>query len=246
MAVIDAPTAAAPRSPISIVIIEESGLLREGLTTLVALQPDLRILAASGDIDGGKDTVRRYCPQVVLLGFDMGRADGPGTTTAILAASPASRLVLMGLRPGQADLAAHVRAGATGLVLRDATVEDLYSTIRTVALGIDVLPAALLTTLFAQMSHERDDRSPEAAKGYTRLTPRENEVMSEILEGRSNKEIAIRLHIAVDTVKSHVHRLLQKLSLRSRVEIIAQARFSETRSRHPALDLASKSLHLPA
>ena len=237
---IDAPAARTPAAPISIVLIEENGLFGEGLQTLLALEPDLRILADGREVSEAEEIVRTNRPHIVLLGFDLDPSNGPAVTAAILAASPTSRVVLLHLRAGQLDLAAHVSAGASGLVLRDATMEELRSTIRTVASGVDVLPAALLTTLFAQMSHEKDRLSPASTSGRPPLTPREREVMDQILEGRSNKDIAKRLGIAVDTVKSHVHRLLQKLAVHSRVELVASARLTESASRHYAPGLASR------
>jgi DNA-binding NarL/FixJ family response regulator len=127
----------------------------------------------------------------------------------------------MGLLPAQEDVANYVRAGASGFIMKDASFDEFVETIRAVAAGAEVLPQALTNTLFSQIARNavggRNARVLEAV----RLTSRERQVIDLLGEGLSNKEIATRLHIAVHTVKSHVHNILEKLALRSRLEVAA-------------------------
>jgi two-component system nitrate/nitrite response regulator NarL len=127
----------------------------------------------------------------------------------------------MGLLPSQEDVAAFVHAGASGFVMKDASFETFFSTIRAVAGGAEVLPSALTTSLFSQITRHAAGRSRSRILESVRLTSREREVIDLLGEGLSNKEIATRMNVAVHTVKSHVHNVLEKLSLRSRLEVAA-------------------------
>jgi DNA-binding NarL/FixJ family response regulator len=105
--------------------------------------------------------------------------------------------------------------------MKDATFDQFFETIRAVAGGAQVLPAQLTNTLFTQIVRNAVVKSPARVQEAVRLTNREREVIDLLGEGLSNKEIASRLHIAVHTVKSHVHNVLEKLALHSRLEVAA-------------------------
>jgi DNA-binding NarL/FixJ family response regulator len=144
-------------------------------------------------------------------------------------AAPATRVVMMDLLPVQEDFGAFITAGASGFILKDATVEDFVATIRSVAAGIDVVPRALTGSLLSLVAEHAVVRRTPALLGAMRMTAREQEITALIAEGLSNKEIALRLNIATYTVKSHVHNILEKLALHTRLEIAAHAHRSEAR-----------------
>jgi DNA-binding NarL/FixJ family response regulator len=127
----------------------------------------------------------------------------------------------MGLLPLHEDVAAFVRAGASGFVMKDASFDEFLRTIRAVAEGAEVLPHQLTGSLFGQIARQvvRNGKAP-VLEGV-RLTERERQVIDLLGEGLSNKEIAARLHIAIHTVKSHVHNVLEKLALHTRLEVAA-------------------------
>jgi DNA-binding NarL/FixJ family response regulator len=125
-------------------------------------------------------------------------------------------------------VANYVRAGASGFIMKDASFDEFVETIRAVAAGAEVLPQALTNTLFSQIARNAVVGSNARVLEAVRLTTREREVIDLLGEGLSNKEIATRLHIAVHTVKSHVHNILEKLALRSRLEVAA---FSHSRGK---------------
>jgi DNA-binding NarL/FixJ family response regulator len=127
----------------------------------------------------------------------------------------------MGLMPLQEDVADYVRAGASGFLMKDASFEEFVATIRAVAGGAEVLPPALTTSLFTQIAQNSSRGSRARLLESVRLTERERQVIALLGEGLSNKEIAARMHIAVHTVKSHVHNVLEKLALHSRLEVAA-------------------------
>ena len=136
---------------------------------------------------------------------------------------PAARVIITDLPPMHEDLIEFVNAGVCGFILKDATVEDLVATIRTVAEGDQVLPPEMTSTLFSQIAKEALVRGRAVAGSTVRMTAREREVIALIGEGLSNKEIAARLTIATHTVKSHVRNVMEKLALHTRLQIAAFA-----------------------
>lgn len=205
---------------ISLVLIDDNRLLREGIAALIHSQPGFKVLVASADVDEALAKAREAKPDVVLLDFGLEDHDSLSLTARVHAEVPGARVIVMGLLPAQEDVADYVRAGASGFIMKDASFEDFFATIRAVAAGAEVLPPALTNTLFTQIARNAMGSKVPALEAM-RLTAREHQVIDLLAEGLSNKEIATRLHIAVHTVKSHVHNVLEKLALRSRLEVAA-------------------------
>jgi len=215
------PDPFSPQSVISLVLIDDNRLLREGLAAMIHTQPGFRVLAASADVDEAMRKVREARPDVVLLDFGLEDHDSLHLTATVHGEVPSARVIVMGLLPAQEDVADFVRAGASGFIMKDAGFEDFFRTIRAVAAGEEVLPPALTTSLFTQIVRNVGASSKTQVLESVRLTNRERQVIDLLGEGLSNKEIAIRLHVAVHTVKSHVHNVLEKLALHSRLEVAA-------------------------
>ncbi len=213
--------AAPPRPPISLVLIDDNRLLREGLAAMIHAQPGFRVLAASADIEEALAKVREATPDIVLLDFGLADHDSLALTATVHGEVPSARVIVMGLLPLQEDVADYVRAGASGFIMLDASFEEFFATIRAVADGAEVLPQALTNSLFSQIVRNAPVTSKSRVLESVRLTNREREVVVLLGEGLSNKEIATRLNIAVHTVKSHVHNVLEKLALNSRLEVAA-------------------------
>jgi DNA-binding NarL/FixJ family response regulator len=218
----------AGKAPIALVLIDDNRLLREGLVSMIHAQPGFRVLAASADVDEALREVREAKPDVVLLDFGLADHDSLKLTARVHTEVPGARVIVMGLLPAQEDVAAYVRAGASGFIMKDASFEEFFATIRAVADGAQVLPKALTTSLFTQIVRNVSNGGKAKALEAVRLTNREREIIALLGEGLSNKEIAKRLGIAVHTVKSHVHNVLEKLALRSRLEVAA---FTHARER---------------
>lgn len=212
---------AAKGKPISLVLIDDNRLLREGIAALIHTQPGFKVLAASADVDEALAKAREAKPDVVLLDFGLADHDSLGLTATVHAEVPEARVIVMGLLPLQEDVATYVRAGASGFIMKDASFDDFFATIRAVAGGAEVLPPALTNSLFSQIARNAVGDGKSRVLDAVSLTNRERQVIDLLGEGLSNKEIATRLHIAVHTVKSHVHNVLEKLALRSRLEVAA-------------------------
>ena len=124
----------------------------------------------------------------------------------------------MDLLPVQEDFGAFIKAGASGFIVKDATVDDLVATIRSVAEGVDVVPRALTGTLLSLVAEHAVVRRTPALLGAMRMTARELEILEHVAKGSSNKVIANTLDITDGTVKLHVKAILRKLAVHSRVE----------------------------
>ena len=208
---------------ISILLIDDNRLFRIGLSALLRNQEGLRVLAASGEPESAMQQARGRSPDVILLDLGLGDRGCLHIVRGIRTAYPDARLIVMGMVPVRSEILELVKDGVKGFALKDASISDFVATIRAVAAGQRVLPSTLTESLFSQIVEDA------ARKGVVniadvKMTKREREIVDLLVDGLSNKEIAERLTIATDTVKSHVHNILEKLSLRSRVEVVIHAR----------------------
>jgi two-component system nitrate/nitrite response regulator NarL len=213
---------------ISLLLIDDNRLLREGIAAMLNEQPDLAVVATAPGGDAVLPLVREAKPQVVLLDSALGEQDSLRLLEAVKEASPEIRVIVMDLLPAPQDIVEFVAAGCSGFIMKDATLDDFVSTIRSVAQGIPVLPPPLTSTIFSHIAQQAVRRDPVAVREAVSMTRREREVIALIGEGLSNKEIAARLDIALHTVKSHMHNVLEKLALHSRLQVAAYAHRDRT------------------
>ncbi len=209
-----------PRSAITIAVIEDNRLVREGITTLLNQVPDLRVVAA---VDSSPTGIGQHDPQVVLLDLGLRNGDALRIAKEVRTAYPGSKLVVMDVLAAHEELLDFVNAGVSGFIMKDATLDDLVITIRSVVEGLNVLPPEVTSSLFSQIARDAVAVGHPAISESVRMTPRERQVIDLIAEGLSNKEIASRLHIATHTVKSHVRNVMEKLMLHTRLQIPAFA-----------------------
>jgi DNA-binding NarL/FixJ family response regulator len=208
-----------------ILLIEDNRLLREGIAEVLDAQDDFEIVAVAEDGDAiERLNASDRPPDVVLLDLALEKADSIQLMATLQSKLPDARIIAMDILPEQTDIMEIVKAGAAGFVLKSASVQEYVDAIRAVARGESVLPNLLTTSLFMQIVEAALESDESVVERAIQLTPREKEVVDLISEGLSNKEIATRLHIATHTVKSHVHNILEKLALRSRLQIAAFAR----------------------
>lgn len=209
---------------IRLLLIEDNRLLREGLTEMIKKQRGLDLVGASEKFEGVLSKEQKLKPQVVLLDQCLQDQNSLHVAQKIITKEfPEAKVIVMGLIPVKADVMEFVEAGASGFILKDSTFDDFLKTIRSVAQGGKVLPLALTGSLFSQIV-EVAVRNGKVQLNDVRITKREREIIDLISEGLSNKEIAQRLHLAPYTVKNHVHHILEKLALHSRLQIAVHAR----------------------
>lgn len=207
---------------ISIALIEDNRLVREGIVALLDdPSSDLKVVAAAGSGDTSK--LREANPHVVLLDLGLRSIDSLRVAQKVREELPEAKLIVMDLLPVHEDLVEFVHLGVAGFIMKDATLEDLVRTIRSVADGEHVLPSPLTGTLFSQIAKDAVIKGRSAILESVRMTPREREVINCIAEGQSNKAIASELRISPHTVKSHVRNIMEKLELHTRLQIAAYA-----------------------
>jgi DNA-binding NarL/FixJ family response regulator len=206
---------------ISLLLIEDNRLLRDGIEAMLNEQPDFVVIATAPDSDAVLALLQDSRPELVLLDAALGDEDSMRLLETIRKTAPEVRVIVMDLIPVPQDIIELVEAGCSGFLMKDATVEEFLSTIRSVARGVRVLPPILTGTIFSHVAKRAARRDPAAVREAVTMTPREREVVALIGEGLSNKEIAERLSIALHTVKSHVHNVLEKLALRTRLQVAA-------------------------
>jgi DNA-binding NarL/FixJ family response regulator len=201
-----------------VIVVEDNRLLREGLAAMLKEQTDIAVVAS---LSNGDSLLRksRLTADVILLDLVLRSQNSLRLVESIKERSPGARVIIMDLGPVQPGLVEYVRAGVSGFVLKDATFLEFLHAIREVARGTKVLPHLLTSSLLSQIAEHATLKGKGDPFKSVRMTGREREVVELIAEGLSNKQIAERLHLAVDTVKSHVHNILEKLALHTRLEI---------------------------
>ena len=209
---------------ISVLVVEDNRLVRDGIIAMLAEQPDLSVVAAVNGAPGAVERVRETRPEVVVVDAALGDHDSHRLVASIKHAAPAVRVIVMDVLPVPEELHDFVNAGASGFIAKDATLDAFVSTVRWVASGTDVLPPAFTSTLFSHIAKLALRREPTEVAEAVRMTERERAVFDLIADGLSNREIGQRLDLTTTTVKGHVHNIMEKLALHTRLQIAARSR----------------------
>jgi DNA-binding NarL/FixJ family response regulator len=215
------------QSPTSILLVDDQPMLRMGYRMILDAQPDLTVV---GEAENGLQAIEltdRLEPDVVLMDVRMPGLDGVQATERIVASGSDSRIIILTTFDLDEYAYGALRAGASGFLLKDAPPPDMLSAIRAVATGDAVVAPSVTRRLLSQFVQHLPDpnhKTPgDAAARVESLTPRERELLVEVARGLSNAEIADRLVLSEATVKTHIGRILAKLGLRDRVQIVVFA-----------------------
>lgn len=206
-----------------VLIVDDQSMIRAGFAALLDAQDDISVVGTAEDGAGITDVVRRTRPDVVLMDIRMPQVNGLDAARAVLAMPGEPPRILM-LTTFDADeyVFGALRAGASGFLLKDAAPDELIHAVRVVASGEALLSPKITRTLIADYAARPASSSPDAAV-LSMLTERETDVLRLVARGRSNGEIAEELHLAEQTVKTHVSRILGKLELRDRTQAVVTA-----------------------
>ena len=211
----------------SILLVDDQPMLRMGYRMILDAQPDLTVV---GEADNGLEAIElttRLAPDVVLMDVRMPHLDGVQATERIVASGSDSRIIILTTFDLDEYAYGALRAGASGFLLKDAPPSDMLSAIRAVATGDAVVAPSVTRRLLSQFAQHLPDPQRttlgDADERVESLTPREPELLVEVARGLSNAEIAERLVLSEATVKTHVGRILGKLGLRDRVQIVVFA-----------------------
>ncbi|WP_341946234.1 response regulator transcription factor [Microbacterium sp. LWH11-1.2] len=204
---------------IRVVLVDDQALFRAGIRMLVASQPDLEVVGEAGNGKEALEIVRTSRPDVVLMDIRMPVMDGLTATAEILNRPEPPRIVMLTTFDLDEAAARAIRQGASGFLLKDADPEFLLAAIRTVHAGSSVIAASATRDLFEHFSEAPKPVPPQFAD----LTDREKEIFALAARGLSNAEIAGREYLSEATVKTHISRILTKLALRDRVQLVVFA-----------------------
>jgi DNA-binding NarL/FixJ family response regulator len=205
---------------IRVVLVDDQALFRAGIRMLVDSQPDLRVVGEAADGGEAVSIVRELHPDVVLMDIRMPVMDGLAATAELLGDDDPPRIVMLTTFDLDEAAARAIRQGASGFLLKDADPEFLLAAIRTVHAGSAVIAASATRDLFAHFS---DPPAAPVPAAYGELTERERQIFALAARGLSNSEIAAREYLSEATVKTHISRILTKLALRDRVQLVVFA-----------------------
>ncbi|OGU34224.1 MAG: hypothetical protein A2068_08825 [Ignavibacteria bacterium GWB2_35_6b] len=213
---------------IQILLIEDNRLLRDGISEILKKQNDMHVVATIGNGENILNIIENHKPDIVLLDLGLRNQSSLEAAKLIKKNFQEIKIIVMDLIPLQTDIYDFVKAGVSGFLLKDASVSEFYKTIRTVYQGEQFLPHQLTCSLFTQIvDHTVNLSKPSIIEKSVRMTKRERQVVELISDGMTNKEIALKLRLSPYTVKSHVHNILEKLTLTTRVQIAKYVHLSE-------------------
>ena len=206
-----------------IIIVDDHNLFREGLAAIIQQEVDIEVVGSVGTVREAVDVVRALRPDIVLMDFILPDGTGADATRKIIQDDPHCKVVFMTMSDKEEDLLLAIRSSAVGYLMKNISPSKLIAALRSVQRGESALSRSMTLQLMKEFSRtEAPEPSRDPVLG--RLTQREKEVLAEIASGKSNQEIARHLVITENTVKYHVHSILEKLDLQDRKEVARFAR----------------------
>ena len=209
---------------IRILIVDDQALFREGLRTLLSVQPDFEVL---GEAANGEHALRmavQLQPEVVLMDLRMPVMDGVTATQRLHEVLPNSKVIVLTTFDDEDLVFDGLRAGAVGYLLKDVSSEKLFEAIRAAARGEYFLLPSITTKVMAEFSRLSRLKPVKIQPLAEPLSPREMEILRMVATGASNRDIAESLVIAEGTVKNHLTNILGKLNVKDRMQAVLKAR----------------------
>jgi DNA-binding NarL/FixJ family response regulator len=208
----------------TVLIADDQALVRVGLRKILEAEPDLGVVGEAADGEEAIGEARRLGPDVVLMDIRMPVLDGIEATRRLVQAHPGTRVLILTTFGLDTYVYEALRAGASGFMLKDAPPEEIAAAVRIVASGEALLAPAVTRAVVEEFARRPVPKEPAALPAVlSELTPREREVLDLLARGLSNPEIWAQLVITEATAKTHVARILQKLGLRDRVQVVIYA-----------------------
>ena len=197
--------------PIRVLIVDDHEIVREGLQTLLSEETDFEVVGVAGESEQALALTKKHHPDVVLMDLVLPGLDGIETTRRVLEVSPSTRVLVLTSFSENQRIRDAIQAGAIGYLLKDVLKLELLNAIRSAAVGEPALHPEAQKFLMRQVSGNEEAR-------HDRLTEREFNILRLISEGKSNKEIALALHLTEGTVKGYASTLFDKLGVADRTQ----------------------------
>jgi DNA-binding NarL/FixJ family response regulator len=208
---------------IRVMICDDHALFRRGLIMVLESEEGMSVV---GEAEDGEEAIRKaeeLAPDVVLMDVRMPRVSGIEATRAIAEVNPSAKILMLTVSDEEDDLYDAIKAGATGYLLKEISIEEVADAIRAVVSGQSLISPSMASKLLTEFTSLAKKADEKQAVPSPRLTERELEVLKLVAQGMSNREIAGELYISENTVKNHVRNILEKLHLHSRMEAVVYA-----------------------
>ncbi len=216
---------------IKMLIVDDHVLFRQGLVSLFNHQPDFEVIGESGNVNEAIETARQLKPDLILMDFSLPDGSGVEATQAIVKVLPETTIVFLTMHEDDERLFSAIRSGAKGYLLKNLPVTKLLASLRALKNGQAPISREMTGRIIDAFAKSEPNKIVDKPNLIEILTSREIDVFYELITGASNQEIAERLFISENTVKNHVHNILDKLGMNNRREVASYAiRYGITKS----------------
>jgi len=198
------------------VIVDDHALFREGLASIIQLEPDIEVLGLAGTVQEAVEVVRKLKPDIVLMDFALPDGTGADATRQVLKEQPDCKIVFLTMSESDENLFAAIRSGAKGYLLKNMSPSKLANTVRSVHRGESALSRVMTLRLMEELRRTKAPDEPWDDPSRTELTRREKDVLAALATGLTNQEIASQLYLSENTIKYYVHSILDKLDVPNR------------------------------
>ncbi len=206
-----------------LLIIDDHVLFREGLVSLISRQPDMQVVGEGGSVSETIELARKLHPDLILLDFNLPDGTGLDATRVILTEMPGTRIIFLTIFDEDERLFSAIRLGARGYLLKNIPVARLLASLRGVDKGEPAISPDMVGRLLGE--YARTVSAPQSAPNpLSQLSARELDVLGELSTGATNQQIAEKLFISENTVRNHVHKILEKLNIKSRRQAVVLAK----------------------
>lgn len=204
-------------------IVDDHVLFREGLVSILHVRPEFEVVGEAGSVSEAIEMARQHEPDLILMDWTLPDGDGSQASKQILADQPNCKIVFLTIHEGDEKLFGAIRSGAKGYILKTVPSAKLIRALLDVEAGNAAISREMTGRLMEEFSHTApaDQNQPRV---FASLSPREIEVLQEIVGGATNREIATKLFISVNTVKRHIHSIFEKLGVENRHQAAEFAR----------------------
>ena len=209
---------------IRVFVADDNRLLCEGLVSMLGEQSDINVIGAASSGDEALEQIKDLHPDVALIDIGMPGKDGIEVTQVLRQEAPEVKVIILGMVDLTDEIMACIEAGAVGYALKETSFDHLVETIRSAHRGESLCSPRMAASLFSRIAELAGERILSIPPSSVKLTARELDIVNAVADGLSNKEIARQLSIETQTVKNHIHNILDKLQLHSRLEAVEYAR----------------------
>lgn len=206
-----------------VLVVDDHILFRQGLVSLLESEPDFEIVGQAGTLTEAIELAQALKPDTILMDFELPDGTGAEATRPILAGNPDCRIIFLTVHTSDEKLFEAIRSGAVGYLLKSMPISKLLDAVRSTESGEAALSRSMTRKILAEFARPAA-LTADTEGNIFQLTPRELEILHEIMEGATNQEIAHKFYVSENTVKHHVHNILDKLQVQNRHQAAEFAR----------------------